>query len=100
MIDELAAALRRDDDRPAVLRTTRSGRTVVRATRGELAALADDYAGGLRMRGLSQGDTIGVAVRPGARSLAILVPPRRLGCISATRGLHTRSTSGASLISK
>lgn len=79
MIDELAAALNRDDDRPAVLGTTRSGRTVVRVTRGELAALADGYAGGLLMRGLSQGDTIGVAVRPGGRSLAILLAARRLG---------------------
>jgi len=79
MIDELSAALRRDDDRPAILGTTRRGRTVVRITRGDLAAMADQYAGGLHMRGLGCGDTIGVAVRPGARSLAILLAARRLG---------------------
>jgi olefin beta-lactone synthetase len=79
MIDELAAALHRDDDRPAILGITRNGRTVVRVTRGELAALAEQYAGGLLMRGLTHGDTIGVAVRPGARSLAILLAACRLG---------------------
>lgn len=79
MIDDLYAALHRDDDRPAILGTTRNGRTVVAVTRGELAAMADGYAGGLRASGLGDGDTIGVAVRPGARSLAILLAARRLG---------------------
>jgi acyl-CoA synthetase (AMP-forming)/AMP-acid ligase II len=79
MIDELSAALRRDDNRPAIVGTTRNGRTVVAVTRGELAAMADRYAGGLHMRGLNHGDTIGVAVRPSARSLAILLAARTLG---------------------
>ena len=54
-----------DPDRPAVLAATRTGRHRVRATRGELADLADGYAAALHARGLAAGDTVGVAVRPG-----------------------------------
>jgi acyl-CoA synthetase (AMP-forming)/AMP-acid ligase II len=79
MIDELVHSLRRDGDRPAILATGRTGRTLVRATRGELASLAHGYAAGLHQRGLGAGDTIGLAVRPGARSLALMLAARRLG---------------------
>jgi len=79
MFAELAAALRRDTDRPAVLTTTRSGRVRVRATRGELIDLADGYAAALHHRGLGAGDTLGVAVRPGPRALSVMLAAHRLG---------------------
>ncbi|SDY36734.1 Acyl-CoA synthetase (AMP-forming)/AMP-acid ligase II [Micromonospora pattaloongensis] len=79
MLDELAATLRRDPDRPAVLAATRSGRERVRATRGQLAELADGYAAALHHRGLTAGDTLGVAVRPGPRALSVLLAAHRLG---------------------
>ncbi|MCC3776326.1 long-chain fatty acid--CoA ligase, partial [Streptomyces sp. UNOB3_S3] len=64
MLDRLDHALRRRPHHPAVLATTRTGAVRVRATRGDLAELADAYAAALRARGLTAGDTIGVAVRP------------------------------------
>jgi olefin beta-lactone synthetase len=79
MIDELAAALRHEPDRPAILAVTRRGTVATRVTRGDLADLADRYAAALHRRGLEPGETIGVAVRPGARSLALLLAARRLG---------------------
>ncbi len=79
MLDELASALRRHSDRPAVLTATRTGRARVRATRGELADLADGYAAALHRRGLTAGETIGLAVRPGARALSVLLAAYRLG---------------------
>ncbi|NJC71450.1 acyl--CoA ligase [Planosporangium thailandense] len=73
MLDGLEAALSRvHPDRPAVL-----GRSGIR--RGELADLAAGYAGALHHRGLSAGDTLGVAVRPGPRALAIMLAAYRLG---------------------
>ncbi|MET8152330.1 class I adenylate-forming enzyme family protein [Actinoplanes sp. NPDC049668] len=79
MLDELIAGLRDDDDRPAVLSARRSGRTVVRATRGDLSRLIGGYATALHARGLTAGETVGVAVRPGPRSLAVVLAAYRLG---------------------
>ena len=79
MLDELAAGLPRDGDRPALLAAGRRGRPVVVATRGELADRADALAAALHHRGLGVGDTLGVAVRPGVRSLALMLAARRLG---------------------
>ena len=70
IIDELAAALRRDPGGPAL---------VAGVTRGDLADLADGYAAALHWHGLRPGQTLGVAVRPGPRPLAILLAARRLG---------------------
>jgi acyl-CoA synthetase (AMP-forming)/AMP-acid ligase II len=73
MLTGLETALRRrDPDRPAVL-----GRRGIR--RGELADLAAGYAAALHHRGLSAGDTLGVAVRPGPRALAVMLAAYRLG---------------------
>ncbi|MFD0356649.1 AMP-binding protein [Streptomyces sp. NPDC127110] len=79
MLDRLDKALRARPEQPAVLSATRSGGTRVRATRGELAELADDFAAALHARGLRAGDTVGVAVRPGPRALAVLLALWRLG---------------------
>ena len=79
MLGDLIAGLREDDDRPAVLGTRRSGRTVVRATRADLARLTNGYAAALHARGLVAGDTVGIAVRPGPRSLAVLLAAYHLG---------------------
>jgi acyl-CoA synthetase (AMP-forming)/AMP-acid ligase II len=75
IVDELAAGLRRDPGGPALIAAT--GRGPV--TRGDLADLADGYAAALHRRGLRAGQTLGVAVRPGGRPLAILLAARRLG---------------------
>ncbi|AZQ74883.1 MULTISPECIES: class I adenylate-forming enzyme family protein [Streptomyces] len=83
MLDRLDHTLRRSPHHPAVLTTTRTGAVRVRATRGELAELADAYAAALRARGLTAGDTIGVAVRPGPRALAVLLAADRLGLRAA-----------------
>ncbi|BCY06871.1 class I adenylate-forming enzyme family protein [Actinoplanes sp. L3-i22] len=72
MLDELNAGLRPGDDTPALL-----GRRGI--SRGDLAALRDVYAGALHARGLRPGDTLGVAVRPGPRSLAVLLAAYRMG---------------------
>ncbi|MEU8922389.1 class I adenylate-forming enzyme family protein [Kitasatospora sp. NPDC048545] len=80
MLDRLAHALRTvHPDRPAVLRHTRTGavRPVIR--RGELADLADGYGAALHARGLGPGATVGVAVRPGPRALAVMLAAQRLG---------------------
>jgi olefin beta-lactone synthetase len=69
----------RDSDRPAVLRAGPTGRAVVHIRRGELADLADRYAAALHHSGLSTGDTLGVAVRPGGGALAVLLAGYRLG---------------------
>ena len=79
MLTELIAGLAEDDDRPAVLATRRTGQIVVRATRGELGRLATGYAAALHARGLTAGETVGLAVRPGARSLAVTLAAYRLG---------------------
>ncbi|GIF12139.1 fatty-acyl-CoA synthase [Actinoplanes teichomyceticus] len=72
MLDELTAGLRPGDDTPALL-----GRR--RVSRGDLAELRDRYAAALHARGLRPGDTLGVAVRPGARALAVLLAAYRMG---------------------
>lgn len=80
MLDRLAHALRTDHpERPAVLRHTALGtvRPVIR--RGDLAALADHYAAALHARGLGPGATVGIAVRPGPRALAVMLAAHRLG---------------------
>ncbi|CAM5433226.1 AMP-binding protein [Streptomyces avidinii] len=79
MLDRLDHALRSRPERPAVLTATRTGAPRVRATRGELAELADAFAAALHARGLRAGDTVGVAVRPGPRALAVLLALWRLG---------------------
>ncbi|MCX4514294.1 acyl--CoA ligase [Streptomyces sp. NBC_01619] len=79
MLDRLDHALRSTPERPAVLGATATGRLRVRATRGELAGLADAYASSLYARGLRPGDTVGVAVRPGPRALAVMLALWRLG---------------------
>ncbi|MEU3063141.1 class I adenylate-forming enzyme family protein [Streptomyces subrutilus] len=79
MLDRLDHALRARPDRPAVLTATRTGAPRVRATRGELAELSDAFAAALHARGLRAGDTVGVAVRPGPRALAVLLALWRLG---------------------
>jgi acyl-CoA synthetase (AMP-forming)/AMP-acid ligase II len=79
MLTELLHGLRDDDERPAILATRRTGHTVVRATRGEVSRLAGGYAAALHARGLHAGDTVGVAVRPGPRSLAVLLAAYRIG---------------------
>jgi acyl-CoA synthetase (AMP-forming)/AMP-acid ligase II len=70
MLDELIAGLREDDTRPAL---------AGRCTRGELADLTHGYSVALREKGLAPGDTIGLAVRPGARSLATMLAAYRTG---------------------
>lgn len=79
MLDELAAALRRDSDQPALLAAGPGGRPRVLATRHDIAELAAGYAAALHHRGLAAGDTLGVAVRPGAQALALLLAADRLG---------------------
>uniref|UniRef100_A0AAU2JWU3 Acyl--CoA ligase n=1 Tax=Streptomyces sp. NBC_00049 TaxID=2903617 RepID=A0AAU2JWU3_9ACTN len=79
MLDRLDHALRSRPEQPAVLTATRTGAPRVRATRGELAQLADAFAAALHARGLRPGDTVGVAVRPGPRALAVLLALWRLG---------------------
>ncbi|MFF5933866.1 class I adenylate-forming enzyme family protein [Streptomyces sp. NPDC012508] len=83
MLDALAHTLRSDPGRPAVLGTTRSGAVRTKATCGELADLADRYASALHARGLQRGDTVGVAVRPGPRALAVMLAVHRLGLRAA-----------------
>ncbi|MEU9762370.1 class I adenylate-forming enzyme family protein [Streptomyces sp. NPDC047987] len=83
MLDTLAHALRRGGHRPAVLGTTRTGAVRTKATCGELADLADAYAAALHARGIGSGGTVGVAVRPGPRALAVLLAVHRLGARAA-----------------
>ena len=73
MLDELSAGLRPGDGAPALLR----GRRTV--TRGDLATLRDRYATALHARGLGAGDTLGLAIRPGPRALAMVLAAYRLG---------------------
>ncbi|MFH8369900.1 class I adenylate-forming enzyme family protein [Streptomyces sp. NPDC018031] len=83
MLDRLAHTLRAGAHRPAVLGHTRSGAVRVRATCGDLADLSEAYAAALHARGLARGDTIGVAVRPGPRALALILAAHRLGLRAA-----------------
>ena len=72
MIDELPDALLARPDQPAIL-TTRWGRPATRVTNGQLMEWADAYAGGLHRRDLAEGDTVGFAVRPGPRAVALML---------------------------
>ncbi|MEU5540491.1 AMP-binding protein, partial [Streptomyces sp. NPDC020362] len=83
MLDLLTRALRVSPDRPAILGTTRTGAVRTRATCGDLAALADRYAAALHERGIGRGGTVGVAVRPGPRALAVMLAVHRLGARAA-----------------
>ncbi|MFD0279019.1 AMP-binding protein [Kitasatospora sp. NPDC127111] len=84
MLDRLAHTLRTvHPDRPAVLQHTRTGGTRVRIRRGELADLADAHAAALHARGLRDGATLGVALRPGPRALAVMLAAHRLGLRAA-----------------
>ncbi|MBZ4324317.1 AMP-binding protein, partial [Streptomyces huiliensis] len=78
MLDLLTHTLRRSPGRPAVLGAGRTGAVRTEATCGDLADLADRYAAALHGRGLRRGDTVGVAVRPGPRALAVLLAVHRL----------------------
>jgi acyl-CoA synthetase (AMP-forming)/AMP-acid ligase II len=82
MLDELNGGLRAGDDTPALI----GGRRVV--TRGDLAGLRDLYAAALAGRGIGPGDTIGIAVRPGPRALAVLLSAYRLGARIAVLDPH------------
>ncbi|SDT60336.1 AMP-binding protein [Actinoplanes derwentensis] len=73
MLDELNSGLRAGDGAPALIR----GRRTV--SRGELAVLRDRYATALHARGIRAGDTLGLAIRPGARALAMVLAAYRLG---------------------
>ncbi|MFI9237211.1 class I adenylate-forming enzyme family protein [Streptomyces sp. NPDC053079] len=83
MLDALAHTLRAHPGRPAVLGTTRTGAVRAKATCGDLADLADRYAAALHARGVERGGTVGVAVRPGPRALAVLLAVHRLGLRAA-----------------
>ncbi|MBL1087424.1 acyl--CoA ligase [Streptomyces actinomycinicus] len=84
MLDALARDLRRrDTHQPAVLGADRAGAARVLATRGDLADLADRYAAALHARGIGPGGTVGVAVRPGPRALAVMLAVHRLGARAA-----------------
>jgi acyl-CoA synthetase (AMP-forming)/AMP-acid ligase II len=84
VLDHLARVLREGAERPAVLGCTRSGAVRVRARCGDLADLADRYAAALHHgHGLAAGDTLGVAVRPGPRALALMLAAHRLGLRAA-----------------
>ena len=69
MLTDLIDGLREDDARPAL----------PGATRGDLAALVRGYAVALAAEGLTAGDTVALAVRPGVRSLATLLAAYHLG---------------------
>lgn len=83
MLDTLAHTLRRHPDRPAVLGTTRTGAVRTKATFGDLADLADHCTAALHGRGIGRGSTVGVAVRPGPRALAVMLAVHRLGARAA-----------------
>lgn len=100
MLDLLDHMLRREPDRPALLgpprrlgrpglpgpagrRENHNGVRVV-ARRGEIADLADAYTASLHVHhGLRVGDTLGIAVRPGPRALAVMLAAHRLGLRAA-----------------
>ncbi len=69
MLADFIDGLREDDGDPALPGTTR----------GDLARLVRGYAVALAAEGLTAGDTVALAVRPGARSLATLMAAYHLG---------------------
>ncbi|MDQ8704016.1 class I adenylate-forming enzyme family protein [Streptomyces sp. LHD-70] len=83
MLDTLAHTLRAHPDRPAVLGATRTGAVRVKATHADLADLADRHTAALHARGIGRGSTVGVAVRPGPRALAVMLAVHRLGARAA-----------------
>lgn len=83
MLETLTQTLRRHPDRPAVLGTTRTGAVRAKATFGDLAHLADRYTAALHARGTVRGSTVGVAIRPGPRALAVMLAVHRLGARAA-----------------
>ncbi|MEV6120229.1 class I adenylate-forming enzyme family protein [Streptomyces sp. NPDC052077] len=83
MLDALAHTLRRHPDRPAVLGATRTGSVRTTATSGDLADLADRCTAALHARGVRPGGTVGVALRPGPRALAVMLAVHRLGARAA-----------------
>lgn len=83
MLETLTHTLRRHPDRPAVLGTTHTGAVRTKATFGDLAHLADRYTAALHARGTGRGSTVGVAVRPGPRALAVMLAVHRLGARAA-----------------
>jgi acyl-CoA synthetase (AMP-forming)/AMP-acid ligase II len=70
MLTSLIEGLCEDDTRPALAGS---------ATRGDLARLLRAYARALHDEGLTAGDTLGLAVRPGPRSLAAMLAAYHLG---------------------
>ncbi|WP_433295293.1 AMP-binding protein [Actinoplanes sp. CA-030573] len=70
LIASLISSLSLDDHRPAL---------AGQITRGELGRLTFGYARALHRRGLAAGETIGLAVRPGPRSLAAMLAAYHLG---------------------
>ncbi|KDN84239.1 AMP-binding protein [Kitasatospora cheerisanensis] len=84
MLDQLDRTLREGGSRPALLGSTRSGTPRVLARCAELTDRADRFAAALHHRhGLRPGDTLGIAVRPGPRALAVLLAAHRLGLRTA-----------------
>ncbi|MCX5211677.1 acyl--CoA ligase [Kitasatospora sp. NBC_00240] len=79
MLETLVPALRAAGTRPAVLHRTRTGAVRTRIRSADLADLAEAYAAALHRRGLAPGDTLGVAVRPGPRALAVMLAAHHLG---------------------
>jgi acyl-CoA synthetase (AMP-forming)/AMP-acid ligase II len=77
MLDRLEHRIRHAPHRAALLASGRRGELRVAATYGELGSLADEFTAGLITRGLTTADTVGVAVRPGPRALALLLALRR-----------------------
>jgi len=75
VLTRLRAVLAAHPDRPGFV--TAGGRTC--CTAGDLDVLAGSYSGGLHARGLREGDTLALAVRPGVRSLAVLLAAHALG---------------------
>ncbi|MEU4691431.1 class I adenylate-forming enzyme family protein [Actinoplanes sp. NPDC023714] len=80
ILDRLNAGLRPGDDTPALISA--------RLSRGDLAELRDGYAAALAARGIGAGDTVGLAVRPGPRSLALLLAAYRIGARVAVVDPH------------
>lgn len=71
LIDELLPRLLATPDDPAFVSSRRT-----RVSRGDLAARALAVAADLHRRGLGEGDTVALAVRPGPAALAVV-----LGCL-------------------
>jgi acyl-CoA synthetase (AMP-forming)/AMP-acid ligase II len=73
-IADLPGLLRADRHDPAFVGAT--GRTI---SRGDLADRVLAVAGELHRRGLTAGDTVALAIRPGPEAVAVLLAAQRLG---------------------